>query len=131
MSKEDKNLTRWVNFTDYKEEIYFDSGYSPVLSFVSVLVIAFFVFYLVFGVNDPIEVFDVLVNKVKQFAKLSSVMGKAWEEFRDWSVLESDYLEFNGIVNEIPKDWSDHFLSPGEMFKAIFGMLFPKNVGVS
>ena len=131
MSKEEKSLTRWINFVDDKEKIDLDTGYSPIASFLSLLVLAYFVFYLVFGVHDPIEIFDVLVDKVQMFAKMTSVMADVWEEFRDWSVLESDFLEFNGVIHEIPKDWSDHFMSPGEMFKSILGLLFPENLGVS
>ena len=123
--------TRYVNFRTYKEPIRDDvwgSGFSPFASLVSIVAVGFLVFYIVFGIDDPIEIYDALVDKVVKFAKLTSLTADVWEKFTSSNL---DFLEYNGSLIEIPKDWSDHFLSPGEMFKYVLGFLFPDKLGVS
>ena len=48
MSKKQNDITRYVNFTDYKEPVNLDYGWSSISSFVTLVVIGFFAFYLIF-----------------------------------------------------------------------------------
>ena len=55
-------------------------------------------------------------------------MGKLWNHFTSF---ELETLQFGDEINVIPRDWSEHFMTPSELFKTLISLLFPKNVGIS
>lgn len=134
MPKKSSNKpTRYVNFRTYKEpirdDVFWGSGYSPIAFLIAVLVLCFLLFYILFGINDPIEIYDVLVDKVTEYAKMTSLLSDIWKGF---TTTRSDTLEFNGVSYEIRKDWGKYFSNNRAAIREfLFGWLSPEGLGVS
>lgn len=64
-------------------------------SLLSMLVLGFLFFYIVFGIEDPIEIYDKIVWLIQKYSKLCHWVTEIWDKLGDSS---TSMFDSNGIL---------------------------------